>query len=167
MNTDALPYFVGTWRLVSCEARTASGEVRYPLGQHVLGQLFYDVCGNMSAHVIRADRPAFVSDDPGSGTDAEVRLAFEGHVSYFGTYTVDPSAGTVTHHVRGRRIPIGLVTIRSVAIASMALISCCRRHRWSIMERRWSTFSFGNGRKRGSLQGSSLPRGLLRPVWTG
>jgi Lipocalin-like domain len=105
VNTDALPDFVGTWRLVSCEARTASGEVRYPLGQHVVGQLFYDVCGNMSAHVIRADRPAFVSDDPGSGTDAEVRLAFEGHVSYFGTYTVDPSAGTVTHHVRGASYP--------------------------------------------------------------
>jgi hypothetical protein len=105
VNTDALPDFVGTWRLVSFEARAASGEIRYPLGQQVVGQLFYDVRGNMSAHVIGVDRPAFVSNDPGSGTDAEVRAAFEGHVSYFGTYTVDSSARTVTHHVRGASYP--------------------------------------------------------------
>jgi Lipocalin-like domain len=53
----------------------------------------------------RRARRLVKSDDPGSGTDAEVRLAFEGHVSYFGTYTVDPSAGTVTHHVRGASYP--------------------------------------------------------------
>jgi hypothetical protein len=59
----------------------------------------------MSGHVIRVDRPAFVSNDPGSGTDAEVRAAFEGHLSYFGTYTIDPSARTGTHHVRGASYP--------------------------------------------------------------
>jgi hypothetical protein len=70
-----------------------------------VGQLFYDVHGNMSAHVMRVDRPIFASDDSGSGTDAEVRAAFEGHSSYFGTYTIDPSARRVTHHVRGASYP--------------------------------------------------------------
>ena len=105
MNADSLPNLVGTWRLVSYEARTASGEIRYPLGDHVVGQLFYDVHGNMSGHLMRVDRPTFASDDSGSGTDAEVRAAFEGHVSYFGTYTIDPSARSVTHHVRGASYP--------------------------------------------------------------
>ena len=105
MNADSLPNLVGTWRLVSYEARTSAGETRYPLGKHVVGQLFYDVHGNMSAHVMRVDRPTFASDDSGSGTGAEVRAAFEGHASYFGTYTIDPSAGTVTHHVRGASYP--------------------------------------------------------------
>jgi len=59
----------------------------------------------MSGHVMRVDRPTFASDDWGSGTDAEVRAAFEGHVSYFGTYTIDTSARTVTHHVRGASYP--------------------------------------------------------------
>src|SRR5438874_1989109 len=59
----------------------------------------------MSAHVMRADRSTFASNDPGSGTDADVRAAFEGHVSYFGTYTVDPIARTVIHHVRGASYP--------------------------------------------------------------
>ena len=105
MNVDSLPNLVGTWRLVSYEARTASGEIRYPLGEHVVGQLFYDVRGNMSAHVMRVDRPGFAADDLGAGTDAEVRAAFEGHTSYFGTYTINPPVRTVTHHVRGASYP--------------------------------------------------------------
>ena len=105
MIADFLPDFVGTWRLVSYEARSASGEARYPLGQRVVGQLFYDVQGNMSAHVMRIDRPTFASDDSGAGTDVEVRAAFEGHASYFGRYTIDPSTRSVTHHVRGASYP--------------------------------------------------------------
>jgi Lipocalin-like domain len=105
VKAHSLPDLAGTWRLVSYEARASSGEIRYPLGRHVVGQLFYDVRGNMSAHVIRVDRPTFASNDSGSGTDVEVRAAFEGHVSYFGTYTIGPSARTVTHHVRGASYP--------------------------------------------------------------
>ena len=105
VNIDSLPNLVGTWRLASYEARALSGETRYPLGHNVVGQLFYDAAGNMSAHVMRVDRPTFASNDLGSGTDAEVRAAFEGHVSYFGTYTVDPSARTVLHRVRGASYP--------------------------------------------------------------
>jgi len=105
VNADPLPNLVGTWRLVSYEARAASGELRHPLGPHVVGQLFYDVRGNMSAHLMRVDHSPFASDDSGSGTDVEVRAAFEGHVSYFGTYTIDTSACTVTHHVGGASYP--------------------------------------------------------------
>ena len=105
MNTDSIPDLIGTWQLVSYEARTSSGEARYPLGPDAVGQLSYDAGANMSAHVMRADRPTFASNDPGSGTDAEVRAAFEGHMSYFGTYTVDPAARTVIHHVLGASYP--------------------------------------------------------------
>ena len=114
MSADSLPVLIGTWRLVSYEAKTSSGEIRYPLGQHVVGKLFYDLHGNVSAHVLRVDCPAFASDDSGSATDAEVRTAFEGHTSYFGTYSIDPSACTVTHHVHGASYPnwIGHAQIR-------------------------------------------------------
>ena len=105
MSADSLPILIGTWRLVSYETKTSSGEIRHPFGQHPVGQLFYDLHGNMSAHVLRVDRLAFASDDSGRGTDAEVRSAFEGHTSYFGTYAIDPSARTVTHHVHGASYP--------------------------------------------------------------
>jgi hypothetical protein len=51
------------------------------------------------------DRPVFAANDPGRGTDAEVRAAFEGHISYFGTYTVDRQKQTITHHVVGASYP--------------------------------------------------------------
>jgi len=105
VNADLSPNLIGTWRLVRYEARTVSGEIRYPLGKHVVGQLFYDLNGNMSAHVMRVDRPTFAADDSGAGSDAEVRVAFEEHVSYFGTYTINSSTRTVTHHVRGASYP--------------------------------------------------------------
>ena len=124
MNIGSLSNLIGTWRLVSYEARASSGEARYPLGQDVVGQLFYDVGANMSAHVMRVDRPAFASNDPGSGTDAEVRAAFEGHVSYFGTYTVNPTARIVTHHVRGASYPnwVGYDQIRYYRIEGPHLV---------------------------------------------
>jgi Lipocalin-like domain len=105
VNADSILDLIGLWQLVSYEAHTPSGEARYPLGQDVVGQLFYGADATMSAHVMRVDRPIFGSNDLGSGTDAEVRAAFEGHASYFGTYTVDPAARTVTHHVRGASYP--------------------------------------------------------------
>ena len=124
MDSDSLPNLVGTWRLVSCEAHTSSGEIQYPLGRDVVGQLFYDVHGNMSAHVMSVDRPTFVSDDSGSGTDAEVRAAFEAHTSYFGRYTIDTSTRTVIHHVQGASYPnwIGQDQIRYYRIDGSHLI---------------------------------------------
>jgi hypothetical protein len=99
------PSLVGTWRLVSFEARDSKGQLQYPLGEHVSGLLMYDAGGNMSAHVMRNDRSRFAANDPGRGTDAEVRAAFDGHASYFGTYTIDEATQTVTHHVRGAWYP--------------------------------------------------------------
>src|SRR5262249_28603397 len=96
---------VGTWRLVSYEARDSKGEPHHPLGEHVSGLLIYDSSGNMSAHVMRTDRPLFAANDAARGTDSEVRAAFEGHDSYFGAYTIDQARQTVTHHVRGASYP--------------------------------------------------------------
>ena len=89
------PTLLGTWRLVSYEARDSEGRVHYPLGENVSGLLIYDGGGNMSAHVMRNDRPLFAAKDPARGTDAELRAAFEDYGSYFGTYTIDQTRQTV------------------------------------------------------------------------
>jgi len=104
-ESQPAPSLVGTWQLVSFEARDSKGELQYPLGEHVAGLLIYDAGGNMSAHVMRNDRPLFAANDSSRGTDAEVRAAFDGYASYFGTYTIDQAAQTVTHHVRGAWYP--------------------------------------------------------------
>ena len=73
---------------------------------------------------MRIDRPTFASDDSGAGTDAEVRAAFEGHASYFGTYTIDRSARAVTHHVHGASYPnwVGHDQIRAYRIDGSHLV---------------------------------------------
>jgi hypothetical protein len=104
-QSQSAPSLLGTWRLLSFEARDSKGQLQYPLGEHVSGLLVYDAGGNMAAHVMKNDRPIFAANDPDRGTDAEVRTAFEGHASYFGTYTIDPTMQTVTHHVWGAWYP--------------------------------------------------------------
>ena len=95
------PTLVGTWRLASYESRDGAGAVQYPFGQGAIGQLTYDASGNMSAMLMKPNRPPFASQDMRSGTDSEVRDAFDGFIAYFGRYTVDPAKRTVTHHVQG------------------------------------------------------------------
>jgi lipocalin-like protein len=104
-QSQSEPSLLGTWRLVSYEARDSEGRVQYPLGENVSGLLFYDGGGNMSAHVMRNDLPLFAAEDPARGTDVELRAAFEGYASYFGTYTIDQASQTVTHQVRGAWYP--------------------------------------------------------------
>ena len=96
---------VGTWRLVSFESRLQSGEIRYPMGRVVAGQLIYDAVGNVSAHIMDVSRPAFASGDRATGTEAEVRAAFVGYLAYYGTYAADHVRGTVTHHIAGASFP--------------------------------------------------------------
>ncbi len=97
--------FIGTWKLVSAEYRYADGRVVEYLGAHPLGALIYDTDGNMSVHLMRRDRPAFAAGDRLAGTLDEIKLAFEGYHAYFGTYTVDEPARTVTHHIAGCSFP--------------------------------------------------------------
>lgn len=97
--------FIGTWGLVTSEFRRSDGTIIYPYGQDALGVLTYDAAGNVTAQVIRADRPTFVSGDLYSGTPEEIRAAFEGSIAYFGRYDVNEAAGTVTHHVTGCTFP--------------------------------------------------------------
>jgi hypothetical protein len=96
---------IGTWHLVSSEFRHADGEVTYPIGKDAVGLLIYTTDGHMAVQLMRIDRPAFASDDVFQGTPEEIRAAYEGFTAYFGTYTVDDVAGTVTHHIRGHIFP--------------------------------------------------------------
>lgn len=97
--------FVGTWTLVESYSDKPSGRVPFPLGEHVVGRINYDAAGNMAAQLMGEDRRPFSSRDPREVADAEYRAAFQTYTAYFGTYTVDADAGTVTHHVIGATVP--------------------------------------------------------------
>jgi hypothetical protein len=63
-QSQSEPSLLGTWRLVSYEARDSEDRVRYPWGENVSGLLVYDGGGNMSAHVMRNDLPFFLQRIP-------------------------------------------------------------------------------------------------------
>ena len=86
--TDRFP---GTWRLVSFAERGADGRETETFGPAPLGYLMYDRGGRMSVHIARSD-----------GRSGEDVTAYFG---YFGSYTVDESAATVTHRVEGASDP--------------------------------------------------------------
>jgi hypothetical protein len=96
---------IGTWRLVSWESRAGTAVISRPFGEKPVGVLTYDAKGRMSAQLMRRDRPAFKSGDWFRGSPDEIKAAFEGFLAYFGTYTVDERARTVTHHVEASSFP--------------------------------------------------------------
>ena len=59
-STISANSFVGTWRLISFEARTSSGEVSYPFGRDAGGYLIYGQEGYTAA-VMQANRANFTS----------------------------------------------------------------------------------------------------------
>ena len=99
--TDQL---VGAWRLVTIETFRANGETIYPFyGKHPEGLLLYDRTGWMSVQIVSDPKPTVptVSTREGflAASPAEKVTAIDGYYAYFGKWTVDASASTVTHHI--------------------------------------------------------------------
>jgi hypothetical protein len=80
--------FIGTWRLIS-DAST--------------GLMYYDGLGNMAAQVMpNRARAKYAGTQP---TPDEAKEAITGYLAYFGTYTVNEGAHTITHHRRANINP--------------------------------------------------------------
>jgi hypothetical protein len=59
----------------------------------------------MSVQIARCDRTSPKSDDALHARPEERAQAVESYFGYFGRFTVDESAGTVTHHVEAGSAP--------------------------------------------------------------
>ena len=97
--------FVGAWKLISLERRTAAGEVTYPMGQNPVGRLTYDALGRMSVQIMRPDRPKPQGVTPASWSAQEKAAAFDGFIAYYGTFTVSETERAVIHHVEASLYP--------------------------------------------------------------
>ena len=97
--------FIGTWRLASIVGGTAAGAATR--GAHPTGVIVYDATGHMAAQIMPDRvRPKYAGTVP---TPDEARAAVVGYTAYFGTYTIDERAQTVTHHREGNINPGGIV----------------------------------------------------------
>jgi hypothetical protein len=101
------------------ETNAATGEITYPCGKNVVGQIIYDASGRMSGQIVNRDRSKTGSPVGGhlawvrrlSATEAMEVLG--GCISYFGRYDIDEADRVVTHHVMGDIRPSGVGDNRS------------------------------------------------------
>ena len=96
--------FAGAWRLISIEG---TSPVTPRVYDRPTGMIMYDPSGRMAVQIAsQAHRKPFAKGIR-SGTPEEKAAAFDTYIAYYGTYTVDAKAGTVTHHLEDRLAPGG------------------------------------------------------------
>jgi len=89
---EAAKRFVGAWRYLGT---TIDGKPRADRGANPKGMIYYTASGQMAVQIApdRARKKAGKEM-----TSEEAKNAVENYIAYFGTYTIDERAGTVTHH---------------------------------------------------------------------
>lgn len=96
--------FIGTWDLVSVEARWPDGHITAPWGVSPPGRLIYTNDGHMIALLMDERR--------NQATRNEVAAALQNEAAgYFGTYTVDSVKHIVSHYVEAtlRSVESGII----------------------------------------------------------
>jgi len=126
---------VGAWRLVSVETLRPNGEVIYPFyGKHPEGLLVYDRAGWMSVQIVSDPEPTVPLADSRQGfvaaPTADKLAAADGFYAYYGTWKVDPSGATVTHHIQQSFYPgeRGEEAVRHLSIEGNRLTLVAKAH---------------------------------------
>jgi hypothetical protein len=121
---------VGTWKLISRVVRLEDGTaVQEGLGTTPKGYLIYDSSGHMAVQLLRPDRPTAIdcrtSGSPQSDNSPQL---LNGYEAYFGTYTLDETNHTVTHHLEGAlaAADVGRNLIRQFQVSGDKLIIVAR-----------------------------------------
>ncbi len=96
-GSEVAKRFIGTWRLVSIDGPPSANR-----GAQPTGMIYYDATGHMAAQIM-PDRPR--PTWTGTPTPEQAKDTLMGYTAYFGTYTVDERAQTVTHHREGSLSP--------------------------------------------------------------
>jgi Lipocalin-like domain len=104
-NLGAREQFIGSWRLISFEARTAEGQVIHPFGTDAEGALTITRDGRVWATIWRANRQPFAINDQQLGTPEEYTAAVQSYISVVGDYDVNPSEGIFSYVVEQSIFP--------------------------------------------------------------
>ena len=96
---------VGTWDLVSNYAVRQDGSRLDPFGPNPAGRYMLDATGRFTYMIYGSGRPKFASNNRREGSSEENKAAVQGIIAFYGTYTVDEPARTVTWHVERCSFP--------------------------------------------------------------
>jgi lipocalin-like protein len=115
---------LGIWKLKSREDVDDTGEIRIDpfLGRDPLGILCFGP-GHFAAQFMKRDRSQ--QENVAQPVQAKNNtIAVNGYDAYFGTYTVDEIAGTLTTHLEGSISPanVGKIYIRNVRVLDNELV---------------------------------------------
>jgi hypothetical protein len=110
---------IGQWRLVGTEQVREGEPPASTMGAAPLGLITYTADGHMLAQLGPATRPKVRAAD---ATPAQVRELLRTQTSYFGTFTVDERARTVTHHRDGSQVPGERDFVRTIDLAGTRLV---------------------------------------------
>jgi hypothetical protein len=96
---------VGTWMLVSAYTERQDGSQADTFGPNPRGILIFDGNGRVFLQEMRSDLPKFASNNRQEGTPEENKAIVQGSICYFGTYTLDEAAKTLSFHLEGCSFP--------------------------------------------------------------
>jgi hypothetical protein len=94
-SQSAVRRLIGSWRYVGT---TFAGKADPARGANPKGIIIYDAHGHMACQVAPDREVTKAGKEP---TPEEAKAALANHIAYFGTYSVDEAARTVTHHRQG------------------------------------------------------------------
>lgn len=95
---------VGMWRPVTIKG-TLHGVASQPFGPHPDGLLVFDDNLHFVECIVNPDLPRFAAPDRQNGKPDEIRTAFMGSLSLFGTYSVNSKGEFTGNHVDGATFP--------------------------------------------------------------
>lgn len=97
--------FIGEWSLISMTNEIDNKIISTPNGNNLKGLLIYNETGTMSAQLGNFERSKFKSNDFRYGLTDEIIPAFNGFISYFGTYSINEEKSYIVHNVEMSLFP--------------------------------------------------------------
>jgi hypothetical protein len=92
---------VGTWTVVSWEQTLPDGSKLQRFGANPKGINVFDANGRVFVMFARPDLPRLASNNLSTPTPEEAKAIVAGSIAYYGTYTVDEAAKTVSLRLEG------------------------------------------------------------------
>ena len=104
-NMNSVRLIEGTWTLAFADVLHPDGTRESDYGEHPKGMMHVDSAGRYAIFIFNGSRPFFSSGEKKTGTDAEIKAAFFGTSSHYGTVTVDATAHTLDFRIEGSTYP--------------------------------------------------------------
>jgi Lipocalin-like domain len=96
---------VGSWNLLIDDGIAPDGSRVPRYGPNPKGLLIFGADGRYSLQIMRDARPKFAGNDRLKGTPDEMKAAFQGMISHFGTYTINEADKSFTIRIEGSSYP--------------------------------------------------------------